>query len=72
MMSTVSSQSPKVGISELELPQTTSSMDGSIHFISFGGLIGNAAVLIGRLVADLPRAVHFVAQAPQPDVERAP
>ena len=29
----VSSQSPKVGISELEEPQATSSMEGSTHFI---------------------------------------
>ena len=34
-----------------------------------GRLGGDPAVLLGRLVAGLPGAVHLVAQAPQPDAE---
>ncbi len=35
-----------------------------------GGLGGEPPVLLRRLVAGLPGAVHLVAQAPQPDAER--
>ena len=35
-----------------------------------GGLGGQPAVLVRRLVTQLPRAVHLVAQAPHPDAER--
>ncbi len=36
-----------------------------------GGLAGRAAVFVGGLAADLPGAVHLVAQAPQLDVMRS-
>ena len=61
---------PNVGIARLELPQATSSMDGSMQLHRPGGLGGEAAVLVGRLVADLPRAVHLVAEAPELDAVR--
>src|SRR5699024_10008418 len=35
-----------------------------------GGLGRQAAILLGGLVPDLPRAVHLIAQAPEPDVVR--
>ena len=40
------------------------------HAHGSGGLGGQPAVLVGGLVADLPRAVHLVAQAPHPDAVR--
>src|SRR5262245_22985714 len=33
-----------------------------------GGFTGNRAVFAGGLGTDLPRSVHFIAQAPKPDV----
>ena len=46
-------------------------LDGWIDLLhGFGGLIGKVAVFVGGLVAGLPRAVHFVAEAPDLDVVR--
>ena len=46
-------------------------LDGGIHPLhELRGFVGGPAVLPGRLVAHLPGAVHFVAQTPEPDVQR--
>ena len=45
--------------------------DGRVNlFHGFGGLVGKVAVFVGGLVAGLPRAVHFIAEAPDFDVVR--
>ena len=36
-----------------------------------GGFTGKRAVFPGGLGADLPRSIHFIAQAPKPDVMRS-
>ena len=41
---------------------------GILHHL--GGLLGADGVLVGRHVAELPLAIHLVAQAPQSDVVR--
>ncbi len=64
--STVASHAPNVAIPELELPQATSSIEGSMRRIARPTSSGEAPVLVGRLVADLPGPVHLVAEAPQP------
>src|SRR5690606_24983468 len=40
---------------------------GVDHAHGAGGLVGDAPVLGGGALADLPRAVHLIAQAPQLD-----
>ena len=46
-------------------------LDGRVNLLhGFGGLVGKVAVFVGGLVTGLPRAVHFVAEAPDLDVVR--
>ncbi len=54
----------------LDDPQTTSSSDGSSWRMRLRRLRGELAVVVGGAVAELPRAVHLVAEAPHPDAER--
>ncbi len=56
-------------MSEFDEPQTISFSDGIEGAQSLGDLVGEAAVFVGGLVADLPRAVHLVAEAPVLDAE---
>lgn len=65
------SHSPKVGMEELEDPQTTSSRFLSAVFIAEAAC-GERSVVFGGHVADLPRAVHLVSQAPHADVVGIP
>ena len=55
---------------ECDEPQTTSSRVGSKPAQRLGGLVGEVAVFGGRLVADLPGAVHLVAETPEAAVPR--
>jgi hypothetical protein len=56
-------------MSEFDEPQTISFSARIEGAQRLGDLVGEAAVFVGRLVADLPRAVHLVAEAPAPDAE---
>ena len=48
-----------------------SELDGRVHQAhELGGFVGDAAVFVGGFGADLPGAVHLVAQAPELDVVR--
>ena len=58
------SHAPKVGIRECELPHTTSSIDGSTRRMALPASLASLPVGDGVLVADLPRPVHLVADAP--------
>ena len=55
---------------ELEQPQATSSIPRSIRRIALPVSLASRPYSYGGLVADLPRAVHLVAEAPQLDAER--
>ena len=57
-------------MSEWDEPQTISSSDLVEGAQGLGGLVGEMAVFVGGLVADLPGAVHLVAEAPELDVPR--
>ena len=53
-----------------EEPQTTSSSVRVEDPHAAADLVGEAAVFVGGLVADLPGPVHLVAEAPDLDVVR--
>ena len=61
---------PMVGIPECELPQAMSSRARVDHPHRPRRLSGEPPVLLGGLVPHLPRAVQFVAQAPELHAER--
>ena len=65
-LSTVCSHEPNVGICALELPQTTSSTEGSSCRIAFA-VRRRLAVVLGAAVAQLPGSIHFVPKAPHRD-----
>ena len=67
--STAVSQVPKVGMPACELPHATrNSIDGSTRRIALAVSAASRPYSIGTpLVSELPRPVHFVAQAPEFD-----
>ncbi len=68
--STVASHAAKVGILVLELPQATSSTVGVDQAHRLAASAASRPYSRGGLVADLPRPVELVAQAPDLDVVR--
>jgi hypothetical protein len=52
----------------LDEPQTTSSRELVEGAHGLGGLVRETAIFFRRLVADLPGAIHLVAEAPELDV----